>query len=71
MQVNIKKKKKVTKKLLNERFKDSTVVIVTHRVDSVIDCDQVIVLSKGQIVETGTPSQLLAKNGVFTELLYS
>jgi ABC-type multidrug transport system fused ATPase/permease subunit len=45
--------------LLNGILKDATVMRVAHRVETVMNCDRVVVLSKGKVVEFDTPSALM------------
>ncbi|CAN0043645.1 unnamed protein product, partial [Scytosiphon promiscuus] len=40
-------------------FKGKTVIMVAHRLNTVIDCDQVVVLSEGRVAEAGHPHLLL------------
>lgn len=47
---------------------DKTVIIVAHRVSSVADCDEIIYLQDGEIIERGTFEQLLALNGRFASI---
>ncbi|MEK4035013.1 ABC transporter ATP-binding protein [Methylocystis sp. IM3] len=42
-----------------------TILLVTHRLNSVVDCDRVFVMDAGRIVERGTHAELLARNGVY------
>ena len=44
---------------------DHTLFLATHRVSSVMDCDEVLFLRDGEIVERGTPEELIARNGAF------
>ncbi|CAM9167469.1 unnamed protein product, partial [Hapterophycus canaliculatus] len=44
-------------------FKGKTVIMVAHRLNTVIDCDQVVVISEGSIVEEGHPHLLLQAHG--------
>ena len=50
-------------------FKGRTVVIVAHRLSTVRNADQIIVLDKGIIVETGTHDELTIKKGVYYNLI--
>lgn len=47
---------------------DITVVSVTHRLASVVDYDQILVLNDGQLVEWGRHDELLATGGLYTTL---
>jgi ATP-binding cassette subfamily B protein len=50
-------------------FKSRTVVVVAHRLSTVKNADQIIVLDKGEIVETGTHSELTTKQGYYYSLI--
>lgn len=54
---------------LRSFFQRKTVVIVAHRLSTVRDADQIIVMEKGQIVETGTHLTLVRKRGKYFELI--
>lgn len=53
---------------LRRIMQGKTTVIISHRVSSVRNADQIIVLDNGQVVEQGTHASLLEKNGVYREL---
>jgi ATP-binding cassette subfamily B protein len=54
---------------LNEFYKDKTVVIIAHRLSTVKNADQIIVLDKGKIIETGNHAELTQKRGAYYELV--
>lgn len=58
----------VIQAVLRERFRECTVITIAHRLDTVIDSDQIIVMDAGTIVEQGRPAELLLGDGLFTEL---
>jgi len=53
---------------LNRVCAEKTVIVITHRLDSVRDCDEIFVLNKGRLVEQGSFHQLLMQNGLFASL---
>jgi ATP-binding cassette subfamily B protein len=60
---------KVIMENLNQFFKDKTVVIIAHRLSTVMNADQIVVLEKGKIIETGNHLELVAKKGNYYELV--
>lgn len=60
---------KVIMENLDEFFKGRTVVVVAHRLSTVKNADQIIVLDKGKIVETGNHKELTAKRGTYYQLV--
>ncbi len=54
---------------LNEFFMGKTVVIVAHRLSTVRNADQIVVLDEGRIIEQGTHAQLSHRKGAYYELV--
>ena len=53
---------------LNKLMKGRTTVIVTHRLDSIIDADVILVFKNGKLVEKGTHKELIQFGGEYTNL---
>lgn len=54
---------------LDKFYKDKTVVVVAHRLSTVKNADQIIVMEKGKVVETGNHKSLTVKRGAYYNLV--
>jgi len=54
---------------LNNLSKDMNIIIVAHRLSSIKNCDKIIVIEYGKIVESGTHQELINLNGKYKELM--
>jgi len=61
----------LTQKIVTDSLNEMkcTRIIIAHRLSTIQKCDRIIVLDKGKIAEDGTYDELLARNGLFTELV--
>ncbi|MCL1058551.1 ABC transporter ATP-binding protein/permease [Shewanella gelidimarina] len=53
---------------LKAAAKGHTSLVIAHRLSTVVDADQILVLSKGRVVETGTHTSLLEAGGLYSKL---
>ncbi|KAJ2846237.1 Multidrug resistance-associated protein 6, partial [Coemansia erecta] len=56
-------------KLFRSEFKDSTVLTIAHRLETIMGSDRIIVMDKGRVAEFGPPDDLIAQGGLFAELV--
>ena len=56
---------------LSDAFEGRTVVVVAHRLSTIKNADQIIVLNKGLVAEVGTHASLMEKRGSYYDLVYS
>jgi ATP-binding cassette subfamily B protein len=56
---------------LNTFNKDRTTIIITHRASAAMECDMILVMDKGNIVEIGTPEELANRKSYVKKLLES
>lgn len=54
---------------LEEFFQGRTVIVVAHRLSTVKNADQIVVMEKGEIVEVGTHAELTQRHGKYFELV--
>jgi len=54
---------------LNNFYNGRTVIIVAHRLSTVKNADQIVVLSKGKVMELGTHKELISKKGIYFDLV--
>ncbi|TVP93727.1 MAG: ABC transporter ATP-binding protein [Acholeplasmatales bacterium] len=56
------------RRALNSYWKNTTVILITHRIITAKEADKIIVLDEGEIIEYGTHASLLEQNGMYAEL---
>ena len=50
-------------------FKDCTLIVIAHRLSTLVDFDKIFVLEAGRVVEYGSPEALLLRKGAFWDLV--
>lgn len=54
---------------LHRLRRSRTIILVTHRLETAVDCDRIFVMHSGEIVEFGTHAELLARRGLYERML--
>ncbi|XWW92084.1 hypothetical protein V2A60_000006 [Cordyceps javanica] len=54
---------------IREEFSHATILVVAHRLITVADFDDILVMSGGEVAELGPPAELMAKRGVFWDMV--
>jgi ABC-type multidrug transport system fused ATPase/permease subunit len=53
---------------LEQLQKDRTAIIIAHRLSTILNADRILVLAHGEIQESGSHTELLAKDGLYAKL---
>ena len=53
---------------LRERLSDATVVLISHRVTTLMQADRILVLDGGRVAQAGTHEQLIAQPGLYRQI---
>ena len=63
------KNERIIMENLNEFFEDKTVIVIAHRLSTVKNADQIVVIDEGKIDEIGNHKALIAKKGTYYNLV--
>ncbi len=57
--------------ILQESFKDKTVIVISHRLSTIIHADEILVLDQGKIIQKGTHEELVKSVGLYKNIFIS
>ena len=60
---------RLIQEVIRDKFKDSTVLTIAHRLDTIMDYDKVLVLEGGRVKEFDKPDALIRNGGLFADLV--
>lgn len=60
---------KLVQEALNNLMKNRTSIVIAHRLSTIQHADQIAVIDKGQVIEMGSHSELMANNGLYRRLI--
>lgn len=60
---------KLVQDALNNLMKNRTSIVIAHRLSTIQHADKIVVIDKGEVVETGSHSELMATNGLYRRLI--
>lgn len=60
----------LVQKAIAKLVEDKTVIMIAHRLRSVVGADQIFVLDDGKLVESGTHNELMEKKGLYQRLYH-
>ena len=55
---------------INQLVVGKTVLVIAHRLRTILDADHIVVLDQGKVIEEGKSKELLAYNGLFSKLYH-
>lgn len=55
-------------KIINQVALDKTVIVIAHRLSSIVNCDKIIFIKDGKVAEIGSHQELIALNGYYSEM---
>jgi subfamily B ATP-binding cassette protein MsbA len=61
---------KLVQDALGNLMKNRTSIVIAHRLSTIANADEIIVMNKGEIIERGNHTELLALNGTYKKLCY-
>ena len=65
------KSEKIVQQALDKLMEGRTTIVIAHRLSTIMDSDKILVINDGNVVEEGSHSELLAKNGPYSVLYNS
>ena len=53
---------------LRDQLKDATVILISHRLTTLMQADRILVLDEGRVADLGTHAELISRPGIYKEI---
>jgi ABC-type multidrug transport system fused ATPase/permease subunit len=63
------KNDELIQKVIREKFKESTVLTIAHRLTTLTSVDKIVVMGEGRVLECGSPESLLNAGGIYSQMM--
>ena len=56
-------------RVIRDKFRETTVITIAHRLNTIADYNKILVLDRGSVAEEGSPYDLIQRRGIFAKMV--